>query len=138
MAIRGVQANNADDFSCRAGEVLAQYRAVVLDSIENGDHIVKYPAAAQAVAYGITQEAAAASGDRISVRRRGSSYVVVDSATTLARPVMVADTVGRVNDIQSSEWGSGDGVLGSFDQAAAASGDQVVVMLNIREVLGDG
>jgi|GEM_PF-1728917 hypothetical protein len=135
MSIRGTQAASTDDYSCRAGEVLAQYRAVVLDSIENGDHIVKYPSAARDVAYGITQEAAAASGDRISVRRGGTSYVEVDEATTLGRVAMIADTVGRVEDTASNNWASGDGVVGSFDEAATASGDKVIVKLNLYEVV---
>jgi len=135
MAIMGVQANPADDFSCRANAAIAQYRAVVVDSVENGDTIVKYPAAARDVCYGITQEASTASGDRILVRRGGTSWVEADSATTLGRIAMIADTVGRVNDISSDNWTSGDGIVGTFDEAAGASGDKVVVRLHLTEVV---
>jgi len=135
MSIRGTQADPADDFTVRAGEVLAQYRAVVLNSIENGDHIVKYPSAARDVCYGITQEAAAASGDYISVRRRGVSKAVVAEAGTLGRPVMIYDTVGRVNAPSSNLWASGDGYVGSYEETPGASGDEVAVFLNLHEIM---
>ncbi len=133
--MRTIQANSADDYSCRAGEAIGQYLAVVLNSIENGDHIVKLPSAARDVCYGIIQETAAASGDRVSVRRGGSSYVVADSAITLGRPLMISTATGHVNDVSSDNWASGDGLVGSSDEAATASGDIIACKLNLMEIM---
>jgi hypothetical protein len=133
---RGVQANSADDFSCRANGAITQYMAVVLDSVENGDHIVSLPSAARDVVHGIIQQTAAASGDRVSVRRGGVSYVVADSAITVGRPLMVgAGATGHVNDVGSDSWASGDGLIGSADDTATASGDIIACKLHLTEIM---
>ncbi len=134
--MRTVQSNSADDYSCRTNGAITQYMAVVLDSIENGDHIVKLPAAARDVCFGIIQQTSTASGDRVSVRRGGSSYVVANGAITLGRPLMISEgATGHVNDVSSDNWASGDGLVGSADEAATASGDIIVAKLNLMEIM---
>ncbi len=134
--MRTIQSNSADDYSCRAGQAITQYMAVVLDSIENGDHIVKLPSATRDVAFGILQQTAAASGDRVSVRREGSSYVVADSAIALSRPLMIgAGATGHVDDIGSNNWASGDGLIGYAEEAATASGDIIACKLDLTEIM---
>lgn len=136
MAIRGTQADPADDFSARANGAITQYAAVILNSIENGEHIVALPSAARDVCHGIIQETAAASGDRVLVRRGGTSYVLADSAITLGRPLMVgAGATGHVNDVASSSWASGDGLIGYAEEAATASGDRIVARLQLMEIM---
>ena len=134
--MRTIQANTADDYSCRAGQAIGQYLAVVLDSIENGDHIVKLPSAARDVCFGIIQEIAANSGDRVSVRRDGSSYVVANGAITLGRPLMISEgATGHVNDVGSDNFASGDGLVGSADETATASGDIIACKLTLMEIM---
>lgn len=135
MSRRGVQANPADDYSARAEGALTQYQAVIATAEENGEIIVGDPTAVRQAIFGIVQEAATASGDRVSVRRDGTSFAIASASATLGFPAMVSDTDGRVNSPTSDLWTSGDGYVGNFDEAPSASGDVVAVKLNISTIM---
>lgn len=115
-----------------ADGALSQY-AVVLYADE--DYHAKAPAAAlDAGIAGITQDSASTSGDTIEVRKEGISKVIASEAISKGVEVGINDIEGRVKD--PTVWASGDGVVGTLEQAAAASGDIVDCWLRIRTLLG--
>ena len=124
------------DISVRTNGAITQYMAVVLNSVENGDHIAALPSAQADVCHGIAQEGSTASGDRITVRQAGESYVIADSAGTVGRPVFIgAGATGHVDDTSSDNWASGDGLVGYYNEAPTASGDKVVARLDLSELM---
>lgn len=119
--------------SFEATEAISKFAVVVHHSTGK----VKAPAAAKASGIvGIAQEAATQSGDVIPVVRLGTSYVIADAAIAVGKTLTVNDTTGRVRDGQiGTSLVSGDGVVGTLDEASEASGDYVVAFINPRQVI---
>jgi hypothetical protein len=115
------------DLSYAANGVIGQYRAVRLVA----EGIVALPAAAKGACIGVTQEAAAASGDIIRVRRLGISKVKVGGSATIASVASVWDTAGLVGQANPG-LASGDTVLGIFEDVPSASGDIAAVWVSPR------
>lgn len=115
-----------------ADSSLSQY-AVVLYADE--DYHCKVPAAALDCGIaGIAQDHADASGDTVEVRKEGISKVIASEAIGKGIEVGINDIEGRVKD--PVVWASGDGLVGTLEQAAAASGDIVDCWLRIRTLHG--
>ncbi len=115
-----------------ADGALTQYAAVLYG---DEDYHCKAPAAAlDAGIAGITQDSASASGDVVHVRKEGISKVIASEAIPIRTYVGINDIEGRVKD--PTVWASGDGVVGTLENEAAASGDIVDCWLRIRELLG--
>lgn len=115
-----------------ADGALSQYAVVVY-----GDEAyhVKAPASQKANGIcGVAQESTSASGDTILVRKEGISKVVASEAIGKSIEVGINDIEGRVYD--PTVWASGDGLVGTLEQPAAASGDIVDCWLRIRTMLG--
>lgn len=112
-----------------ADSAISAYRAVVYSSIL--DH-VKVPAAQDANGIaGVTQEAAAASGDTVVVRKAGRTKVQAGVTTTVGQDLRIYDLDGNVSN-QVGAWLSGDGILGVCEEAATASGDIITAWLEIH------
>jgi hypothetical protein len=120
------------DMTYIADGALTKY-AVVLYGDE--DNHVKAPAAAldKGIA-GVVMQAASASGDVVHVRKMGTAPVIASEAISKGIIVGINDIEGRVKD--PTVWASGDGVVGTLEHAAAASGDIVECWLQIRALLG--
>jgi len=120
------------DLTYIADGALSRY-AVVLYG--DADRHAKAPAAALDCGIaGVTQDSATASGDSIQVRKEGVSKVIASEAIAKRIEVGINDIQGRVKD--PGVWASGDGVVGTLETAALASGDIVDCWLRIRTLLG--
>jgi hypothetical protein len=115
-----------------ADGALSQYAVVLYGSEDN--HCKAPAAAADAGICGVTQDAASASGDTVNVIKMGITPVIASEAISKGVEVAINDIEGRVKD--PTVWTSGDGVVGTLEQEAAASGDIVACWLRIRTLLG--
>ena len=111
---------------------LSQY-AVVIQATPEGH--AKAPAAQRdGTIAGVLQESSSASGDSRSVMKTGYSKVIAAEAIPKGTQVAINDIEGRVYD--PTVWASGDGVVGTLEEAASASGDIVECWLDLRTLLG--
>lgn len=111
---------------------LSQY-AVVLQGTEEG-HAKAPEAQRDGTIAGVLQYSSSASGDQVSVMKTGYSKVIASEAIPKGTQVAINDIEGRVYD--PTVWASGDGVVGTLEEVATASGDIVECWLDLRTLLG--
>lgn len=133
----GTPDNYGLDKTYTADSRLARYVVVLYGDIDY--HVKKPTADGDAGIAGITQESCNASGDLILIRKEGISKAVASEAISKGVEVAIdyinaTTDGGRIYD--PTVWASGDGVVGTLEQAAAASGDIVDCWLRIRTLLG--
>ncbi len=119
------------DKSYKANGALDQYQVVVFHTTSEG--YVKSPAASgEAAIAGVVQEKAAASGDTVRVTKHGISKVIAQEALTQGQQVVIANANGRV--CNPGSFSAGNGVIGTMEEGATASGDIVRCWLQIDTV----
>ena len=118
--------NRGQDISFVAEEAIEQYRFVILSSTEGS---VRKPNSAAEYSIGITQNAAAAANDIVSVRISGLSKVTANDALAVNDMVMPeyvsATDAGKADDATATlEYSKGQVVA-----AATAEDDYAVVLI---------
>lgn len=133
MSIRGTQRVLEDSFI--ADEALTRYQVVLYSNsgaAGNEGHVEKPGASGDDLVAGIVQDDAAASGDVVNVLQIGKSLVIAAAAGSIGDQLAIHDTGGTV--IQPTNWASGDGYIGWYEEAPTASGDLVTAYINIGEM----
>lgn len=115
--------NNTLIKTCTAGGAIPAYRILKFSAADT----VVLAAAATDSLIGVSTDIAAASGERCDVVKAGIAYIEAGAATTLGGPV-TADSVGKAINAAPAT-GVNNRIIGFFDEAAAADGDIVRVLL---------
>jgi hypothetical protein len=109
---------------------IAAYRIAVLDIA--ADDGMKLPAAASAGNIVGVTFAQVATGETGAVVFAGIAYVTAAAAVNRGDTLVVADTVGRVQAKDANPTPQGQGIIGLALKAAAAQGDVIPCLLQIR------
>jgi len=114
-----------------ASSTISQYRVAILDTTTEGQ--VKLPSGANSV-----EKIAGVTEADISATRAGSlviagiAYCTAAAAISIGDVLVIADTAGRVRPKASGATAQGLAIVGVALGTATTSGDQLPVMLEIR------